>query len=130
MTDQGIAQIKGLSYFDKCSEIFKESMPNGTLDYVTKGILPDRLTIIGSYAYNNKDAGNLLWGYSMQKLSMDFDVIKLCSELNAFYNGKLQNSLWDRSMPWIKKITGTGDSRADQTSIRMGYYYPSFPPQK
>jgi hypothetical protein len=99
-------------------------MSGGNLDYCCVDFDFSTLYLIGGTAYDNYDAGNFVWGNAMQKLGVPYDLVKLGSEYNGFWNGKLQNQKWDESQHWIKRITWTGDSKEDQRAIKRGYEYP------
>jgi hypothetical protein len=100
-------------------------MSGGNLDYAyANGFNTYTLYLIGGTAYDNYDAGNFIWGHALKKLGVSYDLVKIGSEYNGFWNGKLQNGEWDISQPWIKRITWFGDSEEDQQAIKRGFDLP------
>jgi RHS repeat-associated protein len=106
-------------------------------DYTTK-VSPIQsetgLYIIDGRIYNKMDAGNYFWGKTMRTLktehsvTINYIIVKVGTEINGFWNGKIQNSKSTRSGKRIEdtfnlaRITWYGDSNADQKAIRKGYY--------
>lgn len=122
----GINPAKNMNIADKYQYIYEESMSGGNLDYAySEGFVNNpRLFIIGGMAYDNYDAGNFVWGNAMKKLGVPFELVKMGSEYNGFWNGKLQNQGWNNSQSWIRRITWTGDSPEDQRAIHRGFHFP------
>jgi hypothetical protein len=79
------------------------------------------LTVLDGRAYNDMDFGNFLWGLSLQRMGVAYSSVEIGSEINAFWNGKLQNNQWKPTEPSLKRITWTGDTSSDQGAIKNGY---------
>ena len=120
MVSEGIQNFQGKYPNPTFGDLATGSMQYGPLDYTGK-VSAGYLTVLGGRAYNDQDFGNFLWGASMQVLNVSYGNVKLGSELNGFWNGKLQNGKWNESNPGYKRITWGGDSAADQAAIRGGY---------
>lgn len=129
MVERGTDDAKDLSLKEKYKYIYNESMGGGKLDYCCRDFDDDKLYLAGGRAYDNFDAGNFVWGNAMSELGVPWDLVKLGSEFNGWWNGKAQNGEWSPGDPWYERITPLGDSSEDQTAIRHGYYYPSKPYQ-
>jgi RHS repeat-associated protein len=120
MVSEGIENFRAEFPNATFGDLATGSMQFGPLDYTGK-VSHAYLTVLGGRAYNDQDFGNFLWGASMQVLNVSYGNAKLGSELNGFWNGKLQNGQWNPSNPGYKRITWGGDSAADQAAIRNGY---------
>ncbi|NQY67098.1 MAG: hypothetical protein HRT72_05160 [Flavobacteriales bacterium] len=80
-----------------------------------------KLHLAGGVAYNNYDAGNYTWAYSMKNLGFSWISVKSSSEINGLFNGKRQNGA---DYPWYKSynyISIGGDDDIDQKAIKAGY---------
>ncbi len=78
----------------------------GSMDYATKPELYQgkfAFFLAGDKAYNSYDAGNYVWGYSMQLLGWNSSIARIGAHFYA---------MWD---------TGNWDTKGDQQAIINGY---------
>jgi hypothetical protein len=96
---------------------FRESQRRGNMDYYVSHLQDNyAFYLAGNTAYNRMDAGNFLWGVGMSSLGFEYSTVKIGSEVNAFFNAKSQNGQG-------RGITWGGDSAADQSAIRKGFFW-------
>ncbi|MEN8249770.1 MAG: RHS repeat-associated core domain-containing protein [Bacteroidota bacterium] len=111
----------------------------GKMDYYySEAIKHDygSLHIIDGVGYNDKDAGNYLWGYAMGKMGFTQQVVRNSSNINAWWSAKTSNPglASTHNNPifrFFQNRSWSGDSPADQRAIIKGYhralgYNPSF----
>jgi hypothetical protein len=107
---------------------------SNNVDWGGDGFIPDgRIRVVGDKGYDDFDAGNLLWGRSMQKIGISLLVTRLGAHYNAFIYGKKQFvqknlkgeeilfSIEEMPKFQFRQITWLGDSHQDQKAIKHGY---------
>jgi hypothetical protein len=120
--NNGISNLKSNSLIQKLIFIYKESMSRGSLDYYAKCPLiyevdNDDLFCIDKTVYDAKDFGNFIWGATLKRLKLPYSMVKVGSEINAFFNCKKQNY----DIETFLGICWLGDSPEDQMAIKNGY---------
>ena len=89
------------------------------------GVPYGKLTIINGTGYNDRDAGNYLWGYSMGMMGYTSLTARTGAEMNAWWSAKLSNPGMASTnsnpvMRWFENRSWGGDSAADQRAIQNG----------
>jgi hypothetical protein len=127
LNERKVNQLGFSSETEKYKYIYEQSGSTKNLDFA--GSIPTAsLAVFNEIIYNDKDFGNFLWGASMQKLGVPFEIVNSGSEFNGFWNGKVQNGYTPKF--YIDRITWSGDAHEDQVAIRNGYLWALKNPKK
>lgn len=93
-----------VNYPFKLGVTFGESKRYGKMDYANQMKNYEKLKVINGVAYNFFDAGNYLWGLSMNVLGYSYSETKIGSHIHSI----IKDGIWD--------------SEADQKAIYNGFH--------
>jgi len=110
------AGLNTLAGTDKLGAIAAGSQAGGSLDFskifANEGY--KNLQLINGTAYNQKDAGNYVWGAAMNKMHIPYGLVVAGSQMQAIIFGKSDN-------PGLNIPRFSLDDPHDQKAIKTGY---------